>query len=290
MTAVSVQRVVVRMMFDATFRQRVYEDPALALRDVSLTDTERQWLVTPDPRAYGADEHRTSRALTGLLEEYLVAGALAIRMPSGIDCLYRFFQASVFHQCIQDRGSMADAFGRYLLSLEGRAPSDIGPIAALEQGIARVRRAITSHPQSAVNLTPQSWLQLAPRVSLLSVPTTTLSRYSDLLAHLSQYAATPLEAALDSSYVLPESEPVQDTVTASVMIDGTAGESGPSLEAVSEELGALLEHAQTGITCEKLCTVARILGATPDEALEIIQGLVDDQLLTLAVATPLHRS
>ncbi len=37
MSAIALQRVVVRMMYDPTFRKRVYADPERALRSVSLT-------------------------------------------------------------------------------------------------------------------------------------------------------------------------------------------------------------------------------------------------------------
>src|SRR5687768_8290736 len=104
------------MLFDPTFRDRVYADPLRVLSDADLTPEERQWLVAPDPRAYGVDVHRRSRALTGLLEEYPVAGALAVRCAQGLQRLYGFFAATVFHQCIQQRGSLADAFGVYLAS------------------------------------------------------------------------------------------------------------------------------------------------------------------------------
>src|SRR5438270_2960003 len=108
------QRVVVRMLFDAGFRDRVYADPEAALHDVPLTAAERQWVVTPLPQAYGADAYRQSRALSGLLEEYPVAGALAVRCPQGVARLQRFFASAAFHYCIQQRGSMAEAFGSYL--------------------------------------------------------------------------------------------------------------------------------------------------------------------------------
>ena len=48
-----VQRVVVRMLFDPGFRERVYAAPEAALHDVPLTAEERQWVITPPPQAYG---------------------------------------------------------------------------------------------------------------------------------------------------------------------------------------------------------------------------------------------
>jgi hypothetical protein len=140
-SATMLQRVVVRMLFDPTFCDRVYADPLAVLHDIELTAEECQWLVTPDRRAYGVDVHRRSRALTGLLEEYPVAGALALRWAQGLQHLYDFFAAAVFHQCIQQRGSLADAFGIYLSADTFAARAEIAHLAAVERGIARVRRA-----------------------------------------------------------------------------------------------------------------------------------------------------
>lgn len=279
MTAVTMQRVVVRMMFDAAFRDRVYADAGTALQGLDLTSDERRWLTTPDPRAYGTDTYRCSRALTGLLEEYSVAGALALRLPRGIDRLHGFFAADVFHQCIQERGSMAEAFGAYLGAETFAQQPDIARMAAVEWGIARVRRAgdIPSRPLG--ELAPDTRLRLAPWVELLPLHPTTLPRYSTLFNCLGQYSASRLEAVLDTAYALPAGQPVQDDATECVMVVGASGAAGPSLELASDELGALLNAAQTDPTCRELCTAAVRLGAEPHEALEFIQGFLDERLL-----------
>jgi hypothetical protein len=63
------------------------------------------------------------------------------------------------------------------------------------------------------------------------------------------------------------------------MVVGASGAAGPSLELASDELGALLNAAQTDPTCRELCTAAVRLGAEPHEALELIQGFLDERLL-----------
>ena len=75
MSALAMQRVVVRMLFDADFARRVYEDPSKSLATEDLSDEERAFLVAPDRRAYGTDEHRASRALSALFEEFPVTSA-----------------------------------------------------------------------------------------------------------------------------------------------------------------------------------------------------------------------
>ena len=66
MSALTMQRVVVRMLFDPDFATKVYEDPMVALASEDLSDAERRLLIEPDPRAYRTDEHRASRAQTAL--------------------------------------------------------------------------------------------------------------------------------------------------------------------------------------------------------------------------------
>jgi hypothetical protein len=278
-SATVLQRVVVRMLFDPAFCQRVYADPATALHGVDLTAEERQWLVTPDPRAYGVDVHRRSRALTGLLEEYPVAGALAVRCPQGVQRLYGFFAAAVFHQCVQQRGSMAEAFGAYLGSEAFVEQPALACLAEIERSIVRVRRALAPAEDQASALAEDSCLCLAPWVALLSVPARTLSCYSDLRQHLLQHGGALLKAVLDPAYHLPGVPPLHDTEAAFVLVVNLPGGEGPSLEPTSQELGALLAAAQQGITCQDLCAVAVNLGAEPHEAPDIIQGLLTDRLL-----------
>jgi len=156
---------------------------------------------------------------------------------------------------------------------------DIARMAAVEWGIARVRRAgdIASRPSG--ELTPNTRLRLAPWVELLSLHPTTLPRYSTLFNCLGQYGASRLEAVLDTTYALPAGQPGHDDATEFVMVVGASGVAGPSLEPASDELGALLNAAQTDPTCRELCTAAVRLGAEPHEALELIQGFLDERLL-----------
>jgi hypothetical protein len=278
-SAIALQRVVVRMLFDPTFRDRVYADPMMVLSDVDLTPEERQWLITPDARAYGVDVHRRSRALAGLLEEYPVAGALAVRCAQGVQRLSGFFAAAVFHQCIQQRGSLADAFGVYLASPAFADYPAIAHMAEIERGIARVRRALELPDDHDEALTQDTLLHLAPWVELLSLPDIVLPRYGQWRDHLAQHGPSLLDAVLDAQYPLSFAPPLQETQAVFVLVVNTPGADGPSLEPTSPELGTLLAAAQQDIVCRDLCALAVQLGAEPHEALDIIGGLVADQLL-----------
>jgi hypothetical protein len=156
-------------------------------------------------------------------------------------------------------------------------------MAAVEWGSARVRRAGDIPLRPPGELTPDTRLRLAPWVTLLSLHPTALPRYTTLFNGLEQYGASRLAAVLDTAYALPAGQPVQDDATEFVMAVGASGAAGPSLEPASDELGALLNAAQTDPTCRELCTVAVRLGAEPHEALELIQSFLDERLLVLLV-------
>jgi hypothetical protein len=278
-SAALLQRVVVRMLFDPAFCDRVYADPVAALLDVELTSEERQWLVAPDRRAYGVDVHRRSRALTGLLEEYPVCGALAVRCLRGVQRLHGFFATDIFHQCIQQRGSMADAFGTYLASEVFANQPESAHLAAVERGIARVRRAPHLPDEPTSPLTDDTCLCLAPWAVLLEVLPSTLERYSQLRDHLAHRGSLLLETVLDTAYQLPVASPLGQTEVTFVLVVNVPGDDGPSLEPTSHELGTLLTAAQGTIRCRELCAVAVRLGAEPHEAIDILQGFVTDRLL-----------
>ncbi len=283
MSAVALQRVVVRMMYDPAFCKRVYANPERALRDVPLTPQERQWLIAPPPSAYGADTYRSRRALTGLLEEFPVAGALAVRLPRGLQRLQQFFASQPFHQCVQARGSMAAAFGVYLRSEAFRSrktPPEIAHLASVEAGIAQVRRSPPPLPASPAPSTTETRFGLAPWVALLSVHPDTLDRYSALLAHLRQHGDTLVEAILDVPYRLPNGPAFRGKATAWLLVSHIPGRDGPSLESLTDDLGRLLAAAKTPIMLRELYALVEHMGCEPEEAQEVIAGLVDDRIMS----------
>ena len=272
------QRVVVRMLFDAGFRDRVYADAEAALHNVPLTAAERQWVITPPPQAYGADPYRQSRALSGLLEEYPVAGALAVRCPQGVARLQRFFASDAFHDCVQQRGSMAAAFGSYLQSAAFAEAPIVARMALVEVGGVQVRRAPSRPPAPSSPGAEDTRLCVAPWVALLAVPPTALARYSQVLQRLWHHGPVLLNAILDTTYRLPAGPRGQSAASAWILVVRDAAGDGFALEEASSELGALLAAGQSASTSGELCALAIRLGADVQEAVDIIEGLVADQL------------
>ena len=279
MSTQALQRVIVRMLFDPAFCAQVYANASAVLQGIDLTAEERHWLVMPPLPAYGADTHRRSRALTGLLEEYPVAGSLAVRSAKGVERLYHFFASTYFHRCVQERGSMAEAFGHYLQSERFADVREIARMAAIELGVVQVRRAPDLPPSRSAPRASDFRVRLAPWVRLLQVHATALARYSKLFGHLRQYKASLLEAILDTSWRLPAGPNAPGAAQEWLMIVGIPGEDGPSLEAASHELGTLLAAAQQDVACSELCDLAVRLGAETTEAADVVAGFLADRLL-----------
>ncbi len=243
----SLQRLVVRMLYDPELVARVYDgEPVEGLKDADRA------LITASPRqAWGTDPLRASRTLQALLEEYPVSAAI-----TGLAPLHGFFSSVDFHRCIQQRQRLSEAFGRWL---EPRA----GRIARLEQAIARSRR----DPDPAGGC-----LSLAPGLVPVSLPVDTLSLYQSLRARL---GPQPLNLLISKTFQ-PSPLPPEPADVEHLLIergpDGGVGIGGGSaalngLLAAAPAPRAVLEAAAVG------------LGATPEEAPGLLDDLIRDGLL-----------
>lgn len=288
MAYASVQRVIVRMLYDPAFRQTVYGAPHTALAGLELTPEERDALVRPDPRAFGTDPFRRSRTLHGLLEEYPVSAWLAGQALGDVRQLDRFFASPFFHDCIQGRGSLAQAFGEYLdrgsRSGEIREPR-VAWTAALEGAIALLRRrAAPAADATADPIEDGTLLVLSPRHAILTVAGGTGHLYQhvreylagageDLVATLLAPDATPPAAPFDALHV----------DDAEVLLLEQAPEPGGeiTIEAAHSGLAALLAMAAQGASARALWGEAVHHGATDTEAREIVAELVAGGLLVL---------
>ncbi|HMY75348.1 MAG TPA: hypothetical protein PLQ88_26245, partial [Blastocatellia bacterium] len=66
----TLQKLVVRMLFDEAFVEEVYAEPSRALAGLELTDAERGQLLAVDRRAWRHDPLRRKRTLQTLAEEF----------------------------------------------------------------------------------------------------------------------------------------------------------------------------------------------------------------------------
>lgn len=252
MKAKSYQRMIVRMLFDPTLVDRMYAGKPID----GLDESGRESLTNPDRRAWGTDPYRRSRALTGLIEEFPASSAQA-EVPN----LDAFFSSSVFHRCIEARGSMTEAFARWIAQ-------KAGPLARIEQAMSEVRRPITP---TGVGLV------ISPKVIMITVARGTLNQYQALRAQLGD---RPVERIINhethpvprvnrrgKEYLLIEAKPAGNV----------------TVSAASGGLGKLLDAAAKPCPRDRLIAVARDLGASHMQAQQVVRELEKDLLLVEAI-------
>ena len=256
MSPVALQRVVVRMLYDASFAEQIYGETPMP----ELSERDRALLRAVPAGAFRTDPYRRARSLTALLDEYPASAAL-----TGLPPLDAFFSSPSFHRAVMGRMSMAIAFGGYVEPLAG-------PVARLERAIASARRARAPLPG------PSPTLATAPGLHPLTVPGNTLETYQILRKRLGPDPARALTERPPSIAGLPRLEGTEH-----LLIErGAHGEI--DVGSCDEGLAGLLHAAMGGRTEEALLAVAVRLGAEPHEAPDLLAGLVQDGLLVRVAA------
>lgn len=262
----ALQRVAVRMLHDPQFVTSVYSDPGTALADLSLGPREWSWLTRSAPAVWLTDPDRPSRVFEALRKEFPVSCALAEVAGGAREEMLRFFASPDFHMAVQERRVLALSFGQWMIGQAksgrlGRKPTAV--LAELELACAELRRVPRRARQS---VEPSDRLALAPRVRLLSLPVGSLALLEETRKGLQD--GTPLRpsrlSGRGAEWVLVELQ----------------GEQGAlQLGGLPAELAELLLAAGTGTRRAELLQRAVALGASTEEAPEIVESMVVDGLL-----------
>ena len=134
------ERMMVRMMYDPAFAERVQTDDA-PLRAAGLGEREMGWLRKIDRRAWRHDPARRRRTLRALVEEMKASSAIALAEKKRVAFLEAFFESEPFHAAVQARGSLVAAYADYLLAAELATPQ-LPEVVRLEAELARCRREL----------------------------------------------------------------------------------------------------------------------------------------------------
>lgn len=111
----TLQKLLVRMLFDERFVAEVYAEPVRAFAGLDLTEIERSQLLSVDRRVWQHDMLRRKRTLQTLAEEFKISTTIVLAETRSLASLENFFSSSFFHRSIQERGSMGRAFSEFLL-------------------------------------------------------------------------------------------------------------------------------------------------------------------------------
>ena len=277
MSHVALQRVVVRMLWDPEFAERVRSQTPVALAGEDLTAEEIGWLQKPDPRAWRTDPQRRARTLHGLLEEFPASGVLVARHPRGIHFLDRFFSSTTFHACVRDGASLALAFGTYLAREVAAAVEDprVRALSGIESEIAAFRRRAID---PADRLLPPG-IRLAPSCRLIAVPSGAVALLEEITRRTStRNGGAPALIALGSPGFgdLPKELAFEGATALLRAGDGDA----IAVEELPDALAALLRFVESSSRSrDALLAEARRQGAVPGEDVEIVDELLSDGTL-----------
>ena len=245
MSHTALRRVMIRLLHDPQLVAALHADVEQALAGVDLTARERGWLLQQPPAAWRADPARPARVLAALAEEFPATVARATVRAAA------FLRAPEFHRAVQERGSLALAFGDHLAAA---SEPRIVALARLERAVAEVRRAPRAPAAS-----PAGRLRLSPRAVVLRFPAGALA-----LLEAARRGEAGGELGAGEEVVLVARAPGTDEVT---------------LEALEPALAALLTGAVGGCHRDMLLAEARFHGADAGEDAEIVDRLVADGLL-----------
>lgn len=244
MSHTALRRTVIRLLHDASMVDRLRSDPA-ALGDVDLTAAERAWLLAVPPEAWRTDADRPRRVLAALADEYPAAVRLA---PSRRDA---FFRSAHFHAAVQERGSLAIAFGRHMSEDADRR---VVAVVRLELAAAVVRRAPRRIPAS-----PPDTLRLSPRAAVVRV---------------AAGAAELLDATRDGRQATRLGQTDEP-----LLVARSADGDDVAIERLEAPLAALLERAVEVVPIAELERLVVTLGGAADDASGVIRNLREDALL-----------
>ncbi|MGB0646039.1 MAG: hypothetical protein ACPGQS_02630 [Bradymonadia bacterium] len=134
MDAQRLQKLILSLMHDPSFRSRLQNKPSPFLQRRGCTLEEIEHVLSFDPRLYEADSLRSDRILTGLLDIFPVSVWSALQSET-FRQLRGFFRTDSFHTVLWDGGYVFERFSSYLVTEIGADASFV----ALENAIESVR-------------------------------------------------------------------------------------------------------------------------------------------------------
>jgi hypothetical protein len=283
MAHLALQRVMVRMLYDPAFTDRVLADPAAELADTDLTDEERAWLLDPDPRAWRADPERVHRSLDVLVQQFPASAGLAARAAGDPRSLLRYFRSPEFHACMQEGGSMALAFGDWLVERAGTGTfrdSRVTALAGLERAVVALRRSASPVPPPSG---PGRRYRLSPDKALHRAPAGTADLHEAVHRVLGGAEMPLTTAALSTAIPYPadtlRGDGEEALLLELVRDEGPRGKFLVGVAEITEGLAAVLRFADEPRTVAELEAEFVRLGADADEAPDLVTGFLEDGTL-----------
>ncbi len=203
----TLQKLVVRMLFDEAFAGSVYTNADQALDGFDLTPVERDQLIGVDRRAWRHDALRKRRTLRTLAEEFKISTTIILAETRSLASLEAFFSSRSFHSAIQDRGSLGRGFADFLLDGCQRGAwqaAQIPDVVRLESVMAGCRRSLAREGKYEAKELPatindRARLRLAPGHDVASFQGNVIKTIQHVERYLFELSLMPAMALCDDA-------------------------------------------------------------------------------------------
>jgi hypothetical protein len=272
----TLQKLVVRMLWDETFVAAVQATPDQALKGLELTEAERAQLLAVDRRAWRHDQLRRKRTLRTLAEEFKVSTTIILAETRSLASLEHFFSSSFFHQAVQQRGSLGLSFSEFLLdgcrNSAWRAPQ-ITDIVRLEAAVAACRRTLAREgayepAELPATINDRAQVRLAPGYGVASFQANVIEAIQTVEQYLFELSLMPAMALCDDAPQLPPLPEVESKRKLYLLF--SPGATGISLTHVDKPTWAVLGEAKRPTGIRSLLSRAAMTGVKAPQAQEIL--------------------
>lgn len=262
----TLQKLMVRMLFDESFVATVHAAPEQALANLELTATEREQLLSIDQRAWGHDALRRKRTLRTLVEEFKISTTIVLAETRSIASLEQFFSSHFFHEAVQSRGSLGASFAEFLQDgcrREQWSAPQLPDVIRLELALATCRRTLARDGAYEAHDLPESigdneQVRLAPGFGVGSFQANVIATIQQVEQYLFEVSLMPAMALCDDAPRLPELivvEPKQKTY-----LLFSPGATGISLTEIDKASYLVLYETRRTITIKNLFARAQTSG------------------------------
>jgi len=282
----TLQKLMVRMLFDEEFVEEVYGAPDLALAGLDLNEVERSQLLGVDRRAWRHDALRRRRTLRTLVEEFKVSTTIILAETRSLASLERFFSSRFFHASVTERGSMGLAFAEFLLdgcrSGAWNAPQ-IADVVRLEAAIAGCRRALVREGNYEagdlpVTISAQARVRLAPGYDVASFQANVIAAIQGVEQYLFELSLMPAMALCDDAPRLPPLPEVDERKKVYLLF--SPGESGISITNLDKSDFLVLYETKRAVEIRSL--LSRLAPARATQAQDVLAEWLENGALMVA--------
>ncbi len=272
----TLQKLVVRMLYDDAFTAAVHAAPDETLKGLELTEAERAQLIAVDRRAWRHDALRRKRTLCTLAEEFKVSTTIILAETRSLAALEQFFSSSFFHQAVQQRGSLGLSFSEFLLNgyrnNAWRAPQ-ITDIVRLEAAVAACRRTLMREgayepAELPATINDRAHIRLAPGYGVASFQANVIAAIQTVEQYLFELSLMPALALCDDAPRLPQLPEVETKRKLYLLF--SPGATGITLTHIDKPTWAVLGEAKRPTEIRSLLARAAMAGVKAPQAQEIL--------------------